>query len=301
MVAAGRRRWPLAALIAAGLLAAVAYVLLLYPRLGTRPFQEQYLTLMAAHLPLLSWAGVGLFLVAARRDPGNRFAFLIKSLEVFIMGGLLLIAGGLFTAITVALFQALSVEFPQAVMRLFVAGGGGLIPVIAVALIYNARRAPAEQSFDEGLSKLIATLMHILLPLALLVLLVYVGFIAFNFREPFDNRDVLIIYNAMLFAVVALLVGATPLSLDETSPRLARWLRWGIVAVAALALLVSLYALAAIVYRTAMDRLTPNRLAFIGWSSSCSSRRGPKRPAGCTSSTAPTPSARCSTRSGRWP
>ena len=34
---------------------------------------------------------------------------------------------------------------------------------------------------------------------------------------------------------------------------------------AALALVVSLYALAAIVYRTAMDRLTPNRLAFIGW------------------------------------
>ena len=265
LVAAGRRRWQLAALIAAGLLAAAAYVLLLYPRLGTRPFQEQYLTLMAAHLPLLSWAGVGLFLVAARRDPGNRFAFLIKSLEVFIMGGLLAIAGGLFTAITVALFSALAIEFPQAIMRLFVAGGGGLIPVIAVGLIYNARRAPAEQSFDEGLSKLIATLMHILLPLALLVLVVYVGFIAFNFREPFDNRDVLIIYNAMLFAVVALLVGATPLSLDETSPRLARWLRWGIVAVAALALLVSLYALAAIVYRTAMDRLTPNRLAFIGW------------------------------------
>jgi hypothetical protein len=35
--------------------------------------------------------------------------------------------------------------------------------------------------------------------------------------------------------------------------------------VAALALLVSLYALAAILYRTAIDRLTPNRLTFIGW------------------------------------
>jgi hypothetical protein len=39
----------------------------------------------------------------------------------------------------------------------------------------------------------------------------------------------------------------------------------GIIAVAALALLVSLYALAAILYRTAIDRLTPNRLTFIGW------------------------------------
>ena len=265
LTAAGRRRWQLAALIGAALLAAAAYVLWLYPRLGTRPFQEQYLTLMAMHLPLLAWAGVGGFLIAKHRDPGNRFAFLIKSLEVFIMGGLFVIAGGLFTGITIALFQALQVEFPELVMRLFIAGGGGLIPVVATAVIYNATAAPAGQSFDEGLSKLVALLMRVLLPLTLLVLVVYLAFIPFNFRQPFDNRDVLIIYNGMLFAVIALLAGATPVSLADLSPRVARWLRLGIIAVAALALVVSLYALAAIVYRTAMDRLTPNRLAFIGW------------------------------------
>jgi uncharacterized membrane protein len=115
------------------------------------------------------------------------------------------------------------------------------------------------------LSKLIALLMRVLLPLTLLVLLVYLAFIPFNFRRPFENRDVLIIYNAMLFAVVALLVGATPISLADLSPRLARWLRLAIIAVAALALIISLYALAAILYRTVIDRLTPNRLAFIGW------------------------------------
>jgi hypothetical protein len=124
---------------------------------------------------------------------------------------------------------------------------------------------PAEQAFDEGLSKLVALVMRILLPLTLLVLLVYLAFIPFNFRAPFENRDVLIIYNGMLFAVVALLVGATPVTLTDLSPRLARWLRLGIITVAALALIVSLYALAAILYRTALDRLTPNRLAFIGW------------------------------------
>lgn len=265
LTAAGRRRWQLAALIGGALMAAAAYVLWVYPRLGTRPFQEQYLTLMAMHLPLLAWAGVGGFLVAEHRDPGHRFAFLIKSLEVFIMGGLLVIAGGLFTGITVGLFQALQVEFPQVVMRLFIAGGGGLIPVVATAVIYNPAAPPAGQAFDEGLSKLVALLMRILLPLTLLVLVVYLAFIPFNFREPFDNRDVLIIYNGMLFAVIALLVGATPVSLADLSPRVARWLRLGIIAVATLALVVSLYALAAIVYRTTLDRLTPNRLAFIGW------------------------------------
>ncbi|HZD11669.1 MAG TPA: hypothetical protein VE553_10035, partial [Candidatus Binatia bacterium] len=101
--------------------------------------------------------------------------------------------------------------------------------------------------------------------LTLLVLVVYLAFIPFNFRAPFDNRDVLIVYNGMLFAVVALLVGATPVSSADLPPRLARWLRLGIIAVAVLALIVAVYALAAILYRTTLDRLTPNRLTFIGW------------------------------------
>ena len=263
--AIGRKDWRRSALIGIFLLAAAGYTILLYPRLGTEFFQEQYLTLMIMHLPLLAWAGVGAFLIAQHRDPENRFAFLIKSLEVFILGGLFTIAGVFFTVITGGLFQALEVDLPEEVLRLFLAGGLGFIAVVATAVIYNPRFPPAGQSFTEGLSRLIALLMRVLLPLTLIVLLVYLLFIAFNFRAPFENREVLVVYNIMLFAVVALLVGATPISLADLSPRMARWLRLGIIGVAALALLVSLYALAAILYRTSIDRLTPNRLAFIGW------------------------------------
>ena len=259
------KTWRLPAAVAVLLLAAAGYVLLTYPQLGTEYFQEQYLTLMILHIPLLAWAGVGVFLIAGHRDPANRFAFLIKSLELFVVGGLFVIAGFIFTAITFGLFQALNVDIGEEVLRLFFAGGLGLITIVAAAVIYNPTLPPARQPFDEGLSKLVALLMRALLPLTLLVGVIYLIFIAFNFRAPFENRDVLVIYNVMLFAIVALLVGATPMRLADLSPRLARWLRLAIVAVAALALLVSLYALAAILYRTALDRLTPNRFAFIGW------------------------------------
>jgi hypothetical protein len=265
LTAVGRRRWTLSALISIVLAGASAYVLVTFPQAGTRPFQEQYLTLMIMHLPLLSWAGVGALLVAEHRDPGNRFAFLIKSLEVLIMGGLFVIVGGVFTVITIGLFGALDIALPELVQRLFIAGGGGLIPVVATAVIYDPTAPPAEQSFSEGLSRLVALLLRIMLPLTVLILLVYLAFIPFNFRAPFDNRDVLITYNGMLFAVIALLVGATPVSLTDSSPRLGHWLRRGIMAVAVLSLIVSLYALGAILYRTALDRLTPNRLTFIGW------------------------------------
>jgi hypothetical protein len=265
LTAAGRLRRVVAAVIGVVLLAVAAYVLLVYPQTGTRPFQEQYITLVAIHLPLLAWTGVGALLLHARRDPTNRFAFLLKSLEVFVVGGLFVIAGGIFTAITMSLFDTLTVEFPESVQRLFIAGGAGLIPVIAVAIVYNPAAPPAEQDFDEGLGKLVALLPRVLLPLTLLVMAVFLLFVPFNFFEPFENRDVLIIYNAMLFAVIALLTAVTPLSLERVSPRLGRWLRWGIAAVAALAVVISVYALVAILYRTAIDRLTPNRLAFIGW------------------------------------
>jgi hypothetical protein len=76
---------------------------------------------------------------------------------------------------------------------------------------------------------------------------------------------VLLIFNAMLFAVVALLMGATPVHEAELGEKSQTWLRRGVMALAVLALLISLYALAAIIYRTANDRITPNRLLFIGW------------------------------------
>ncbi len=150
-------------------------------------------------------------------------------------------------------------------MRLITIGGAGLIPLIAVATIYDPLASPQEQDFSQGLSRFIATLMRLLLPLTLGVLVVYLFVIPFNFLEPFENRDVLIVYNIMLFAIMGLLVGATPLSLEDISPRLGQALRWGIRAVAILAVLVSLYALSALVYRTVQGGFTINRLTMLGW------------------------------------
>lgn len=261
----GRGRPGRAAVAGVALTAASAYAILLFRQIWPRPFQDQFLGLMVMHLGLLAWAGVGFTALARGDGEDHRFAFLAKSMEAFVVTGLLAIAGGLFTAITVGLFNALDIQPPDVVLRLFYAGGGGLIAIIAVALVYDPLRAPARQRFDEGLSKLVALLMRLLLPLTVAVLLVYLAFIPFNWREPFENRDVLVVYNAMLFAVIALLVGATPVRGGELSEKGETWLRRGAIALAALALIVSLYALAAIVYRTASDRLTPNRLLFIGW------------------------------------
>jgi hypothetical protein len=211
LVVGGDRRPRWAALLAAAILALGLYPLWAHTLIGDQTLARHYLDQAVFHLALLAWGTVGVFVLRGRADTSNRFAFLIKSLEIFIMAGLFAIAGGIFTGITAGLFEALAITLPDAVMRLLILGGAGLIPVLAVTVIYDATAAPAAQSFDEGLSKVIATLMRVLLPLTLGVLVVYLGFIPFRFWEPFQNRDVLIIYNAMLFAVIALLVGATPI------------------------------------------------------------------------------------------
>jgi hypothetical protein len=226
---------------------------------------KHYEILLVPHLALLAWASIGVCLIGVRSGAANRFAFLVKSIEVFVTGGVYLIAGVAFGAITLGMFAALSIEPPEALLRLMAVGGAGLLPVIAVATIYDPMLEPRDQDFSQGLSRFIATLMRLLLPLTLGVLVVYLFVIPFNFLEPFKNRDVLIVYNAMLFAIMGLLVGATPLSLEEVSPWLGRALRRGLLAVAILAVLVSLYAVSALLYRTIDGGPTINRLTMLGW------------------------------------
>ena len=261
----GKKSWPVTAVSAAVPLIAAAYVFFTYTQTGVRPFQQQHLTLMTLHLPLLAWVSVGSFFLSKQRDANSRLRFLLKSMEVIVVGGIF--AGVLvaFFGITISLFGALSIEFSTSLLRLVFGGGLGMIVVIAPAIIYNPTLPPDEQEFFQGFYQLLSAVMQVLLPLTFLVLIVYIGFIPANFRAPFDNRDVLITYNTMLFAVVGLLVGATVLRPADSAPERDRWLRRVIIGVAILTLIVSLYALSAIIFRTMNDRLTPNRLAIIGW------------------------------------
>ncbi len=261
-----RTGWRRGVASAAALAVAAVYVILVAPTLdGT--VRDHYVDLAALHLPLLAFVAVGITLIGLREDPLNRFGYLSKSLEVFITTGLFGIAAGIFGAISAGLFQSLGASFPEWFVRLALCAGAGLVPLTAVAVAYDPAKDASRQGSSQGLSRLIATLMRVLLPLTSAVLVVYLVYIPFSFMEAFEDRDVLIVYNVMLFAVMALLVGAIPLTTDDLSDRVWALLRQAIVILACLAVVVSLYALAAIVYRTAGGGFTVNRVTVIGWNS----------------------------------
>jgi hypothetical protein len=248
-----------------GLFAVAAYAILLAPSLDVPWKINHYLDLAAIHIPLLCWIVLGISVLGLRSTREDRFTFLIKSIEVMISAGLFLIAGIAFGIITIGMFAALEIELPDIVGRLIAAGGFGLLPVLAVTSVYDPTLPPSGQDFSQGLSAFITTMMRLLLPLTLGVLVIYLFVIPFYFLEPFKNRDVLIVYNLMLFAIIGLLLGTTPITAWGLSNQLQKWLRLGIIAVAILAVLVSLYALSATVYRTVEGGLTINRTTIIGW------------------------------------
>jgi len=248
-----------AAQAGAGLIAATAYAMLLAAG------HPAYRDLMLLHLPLLAFAGVGAGVVGLGASATDFFAFLARAIEVVVIGGVYLIAVFIFVGISLAMFDALGLSIRARGAQSPFLGAAGLIPVIAVASLYDPRVGPAEQEFGRGLSRMVALLPRLLLPLTLVVLVVYLLVIPFNFMAPFEKREVLVVYNGMLFAVMALLIGATPLRDDDLSPRYRRALRGAIRAVAILVVLVSLYALSATVYRTVQGGLTINRVTIIGW------------------------------------
>ncbi len=260
---AGVTQSPARTVAAAGALALVTlYAYLMAPRLVN---PDYYLQQIAIQLPLLAWAAVAFAVIGWRDQVRERFAFLTKSLEAAVTGGVFLIVLLMFAGLTITMFNVLGTDIDETWLELLVFGSAGFVPVLAVALVYDPARGPSEQIFHQGVGRVVPALFRLMIPLTLIVLVVYVIAIPFNFRGAFENRDTLIVYNVVQFAVVGLLLAATPLELDDLQPRARPWLRGGIIAVALLALLVSLYAFAAIVTRTAEGAITMNRLTFIGW------------------------------------
>jgi hypothetical protein len=252
-----RYAWPAVAVAAIGLVAAVRNWS------NTGPVAE----LIAMHLPFAVWAAVGIGLCAGRDNPyGQGYAFMIKSLETVMAGGIYLGSLAVFAGLTNGIFDVIGIELAEEKFQWVLACGIGIVPVMALASCYQPSAAPADQGQSSGLAGIVAVIARLILPLALGVLLVYLlWFIPAYFERPFQERGVLIVYNATILAVLVLLA----VVVQETGRnRLAgseHLFRYAVVAMTGLTLLLNVYALAAILYRTLNHGLTPNRYACLGW------------------------------------
>ena len=224
---------------------------------------RNYETLLMVNLALLSWAAVGFAMVG--RESRTVFAFLRKSLEVFVAGGVFSIVAMLFLLLTFGLFDALSVDLPYWLTQGLMGAAVAVAILLAAAGNYDPSRRAEEQVSERGLGRLVLLLMRVLLPLSIVVLVLYLGFMLFNFLKPFQDRDVLIVYTLLLFAVMVQILGLTPLDEEEISEQWRTALRLGVMVLVGLVLLVCSHAMAAVIYRTLQGGYTINRVTILGW------------------------------------
>ncbi len=250
-----------------GIAAAAVVLVALYTGLTMGDRADDAGFLAAIHNLFICWAAVGTALCLCSPDPARQvYAFLVKSVEIVLTGGIFFGAGLMFVGLTYGIFSVLGIELPEENLRLVAAWGVGAIPLLAIGSVYDAASSPVAQDWRAGLTRTLRTLARLLLPLALGVLLVYVlWFIPVYFRQPFEEREVLIVYNVTIMAVMVLLAVVASGSLDEQLARQKSPLRYGVMGLGGLTLILNVYALAAVAARTVEFGLSPNRFAVLGW------------------------------------
>ncbi len=248
--------------------AAVAVVLAaLYVGLTIGDRTDDVAVLGALHLLFVSWAVVGATLCLGYPDPSRQsFAYLVKSVEIVLTGGIFFGTGLIFVGLTYGIFAVLGIRLPEKDLQVVAAWAVGAIPLLALGSVYDAGASPAAQDWQTGMTRTLRILARLLLPLALGVLLVYVlWFIPVYFRKPFEEREVLIVYNATILAIMILLTVVVSGPVDARSGRQRSLFRYAVLGLGGLTLILNVYALAAVSGRMLASGLTPNRFAVIGW------------------------------------
>jgi hypothetical protein len=205
------------------------------------------------HLVLLMWCIYGLvFIDFDVKDKSRRIEFIRHNGDLAIMGALILIAGGILTGITIGLFSAININIQKLYMDNVVIVGLVCAPIVTKYIIEN---------YVTLTNKIAPIIANIFSPLVLITLIIYLIAIVVSGKDPYNDRDFLLIFNIMLLGVMCIIV----FSVSETSVKEKQKLNEMILFILSIiALIIDLIALSAIFYRLGEYGITPNRLAVLG-------------------------------------
>ena len=220
-----------------------------YPFAG----EADTLVLQVMHMPLALWLLIGIAYAGGRWDEvGPRMNFIRFSGELFIYYVLMALGGGLLTALTVALFEAIGIN-----AEVFV--GQWLIPCGAAgAVLVGSWLVEAKQSVIENMAPVLTRLFT---PLFTATLIAFLGTMVWSGGLDLD-RDILIVFDALLGLVLALFL----YTISARDPDAARGpFDFVLVVLLISALLADAVALAAMAARISEFGFTPNRVAGLGF------------------------------------
>jgi hypothetical protein len=208
--------------------------------------------LVYIHLPFLMWFIYGVsFTGHDLRDRKKRIDFIRFNGDLAIVYALIAIAGGLLTAITIGLFESIGLRIENFYFENIVLTGAVAAPVVATYLI---------EKFPALVSKTAPLIAGIFSPLVLLTLIIFLITIVVTGKDPYNDRNFLLIFNILLLGVMSIII----FSVSETS--VIKNQKFNIIVLFLLSIItiiIDLIALSAIFYRLGEYGLTPNRLAVL--------------------------------------
>jgi hypothetical protein len=211
------------------------------------------INLVYIHMPLLMWCAYGMvFIEFDLKDKSKRIEYIKHNGDLAIMGALILIAGALLSGITIGLFKAIGINIEKFYSHYIIIVGLVSAPVVTTYILKNS------SALTNKIAPIIANIFS---PLVLVTLVIYLIAFAVSGKDPYNNRDFLLIFNMMLIGVMGIII----FSVSETSVnRKQRFNEMVLFILSIVTLIVNMIALSAIFYRLGEYGLTPNRLAIVG-------------------------------------
>ncbi|MCF2493097.1 hypothetical protein [Dyadobacter chenhuakuii] len=236
------------AVLAGSMAAGLVYINLL-PDVKT----SDTLILSCIHLVLFQWSVLGFAFVGDRSDVSEkRLGFLKYNGDLVVMTALILISGGILTAITINLFALIGFRIEEFYFQNIGVFGLAAAPIVGTYLT---------QTNPQLVGKVSPVIAKIFSPLVLVMLIVYLIAMVYSGKDPYNDREFLLIFNALLIGVMAIIF----FSVAETT-RISRSKAevWVLFALSVVTIMVNGIALSAILFRISEWGITPNRAAVLG-------------------------------------
>lgn len=214
---------------------------------------SQTILLSCIHLPIFLWSIVGFTFTGNEfNNPAKRIEFLRFNGDLIVMSAVIALSGALFTAITMNLFLLIGINLQNFFANYVVRWGLPAIPILSTILV---------RQYPQLVGKVSPIIAKIFSPLVFIMLSVFLIAVITTGKDPYNDREYLLIFNAMLIGVMAIIL----FSLTEVSKGTSN--KWQVILLFALSLLTIIdsgIAISAIVYRLSSFGMSPNRIAVLG-------------------------------------
>ena len=205
------------------------------------------------HMPIFLWTIFGYsFLGVNIKSSQSRIGFLRYNGDLVVISGILLLSTVLFSAITVNLFDLIGINIEIFYFQNIMIWGIAAIPIVATYLM---------QTNAQLINKVSPIIAKIFTPLVFINLFIYLSAIVYTKKYPYQDRNVLLLFNVLLMGVMALILFSIAEAGKATKNKFSLIVLFGL---SALTLIVNAIALSAIVYRINEFGFSANRIAVLG-------------------------------------